>query len=166
MRDGQFPAIYATTVAPSADLARDIGIGQALEWRQPTRIRVRCGDQRERTLEATPGSILPGMDVAIFSPPQGRPVLVGAIDQLPVLKGWKNPTAVKLATVIVEGTAPGAVVAAEIPGVGRTALLPPGNIRAQVGEVFAAVPRENNGTTVTKTIAVSTALPQSTGLLT
>lgn len=158
-----FPRLRLSVSRPVADRPPYLIDGHVHEWVQPTRVRVRKPDGTIRAFDAAPGTLLPGMEVALYHAPGSRSRLVGALEKMPMLDGWTSPTTPKIATAQQTATSPGATVRASIDGLSApVALLPSSETQVQTGDSFAVVPRDQEGGRVTKVLAVSTALRRRT----
>ena len=142
-------------VAPPADLVE----ATVVQWSQPTRVEVALDDGRLRTVDAAPGGLLTGMHVLVHLARSGRPRLVGAIDRMPALDGWADPTRPAVVEVLDDARSPGALVPAALPDGPAVALLPPSGASVRSGHRYAAVPSRHSGGKVSHVIAVSSVLP-------
>lgn len=90
-----------------ADLPPELVTATVVQWSQPTRVEVALGDGRRKTVEAAPGGVLTGMQVMVDLPRSGRPRLIGAVDRMPVLDGWNDPTRPVVVEVLEGARSPG-----------------------------------------------------------
>jgi hypothetical protein len=122
----------------------DIVVGYVQAWRSPTRVVVQLSGGITKTLDASPGYLLPGMEVVVHRSGAGAQEawrLVGSPENRPSSPGWSDPTCPVVVRVITSASSPGARVRAKILAAGvDITLQPPADIRAQAGMEFAAVP--------------------------
>ena len=143
--------------SPVPQVTSSVQSARVISWKSATRVHVQ--GNREWTLEASPGTLLPGMQVLVDVSPGSRPVLIGAIDPLQRMSGWRDSTDPEL--VVVEQPAPGPGALVRVTNEhGRFVLLPGSSDAPRVGERYAVVPIQCDGDgNVTHVAAVSSALP-------
>ena len=137
----------------------DLVEGTVVQWSRPTRVEVALDGGGVRAVTAAPGGLLTGTRVLLDLPRPGRPRLVGAVDRLPALDGWDDPTRPSVVEVLDDARSPGALVPAVLPEGQIVALLPPGGAFVRRSDRYAAVPTRHSGGKVSHVVAVSSVLP-------
>lgn len=99
---GRFPHVVLDESAPPSVPMPDIYTAKVAYWQTPTSLKVDLGAGNLATVRATPGTLLPGQEVAVLrraTGPDHATYLVGAKEASPAVAGWNSSTHIATATV-------------------------------------------------------------------
>jgi hypothetical protein len=105
----RFPYLNLSDAAPTAATCPGIELADVLYWTAPTMVKVQMRGQpgAQAALRATPGSLLPGQEVAVLKVSRSgnrARYLVGALTDVPVPSGWTAPA--RTAIAVAQETVP------------------------------------------------------------
>jgi hypothetical protein len=122
---GRFPNLLLQEDQPAAGPMPNVQSATVAYWQTPTSLKVNLGGDKLATVRATPGTLLPGQQVAVLQQRSGKDhatYLVGAIGTRPSVPGWSSAEPIE--TVVVSGSrATGAWLTGQVLSTGDVVLV-------------------------------------------
>lgn len=114
----RFPHLLLSEDVPQPGPMPGVERARVEWWQTPTTVKVSVGET-QATVRATPGSVLPGQEVAVLTSTSSRgraTHLVGALSQPPAVDGWTSSAHRAFVTVTGEPISSGAWIPGSVEG--------------------------------------------------